>query len=237
LKISNKAILVLKHLGIFAVIAMLLLLLNWLLGDTSHVLSEGSVGQVAALIKSWGIAAPLLSILLMIFQSISAPIPAFLITGANGAIFGVFWGVIISWIGAMFGGVIAFFLARWFGETFVKKMIKNNTLWEKVDEISSKYGFKVILIGRLLPFISFDFISYAAGLSKIRVVPFSIATGIGMLPGTVAYVLLGNQMAQFESFFNIAAIATIATIIFLVGFGVVKYIRENNKRNEEAKHD
>lgn len=230
MKLSNRTIIILKHIGIFIIIALVLYLLNWILEDTNNLLSQGSVGQVVDLIQSWGVAAPLLSILLMIFQSISAPVPAFLITGANGAIFGIFWGVVISWIGAMLGGILSFFLARWFGETFVKKMIKSATLWEKVDQISSKHGFKVILIGRLLPFISFDLISYAAGLSKMKIAPFCIATGIGMLPGTLAYVLLGNQMLRFDSYFNIAGIVV---IVVLCIYGATKYVQNKRKSKEE----
>lgn len=92
-----------------------------------NLLSIGSVEEVTLVIRSWGIGAPIISILLMAFQSIIAPIPAFLITGANGRIFGIFWGTTISWIGAMLGGILSFYLARWFGEAFVKKILK---MWE-----------------------------------------------------------------------------------------------------------
>jgi uncharacterized membrane protein YdjX (TVP38/TMEM64 family) len=102
------------------------------------ILSKGSIEQIANIIRSWGIAAPILSILLMLLQAFIAPIPAFLITGANGAVFGIWLGTLISWFGAMLGALGTFYLSRVFGEAFVKKFESTKGLWEKVDEISNK---------------------------------------------------------------------------------------------------
>jgi len=194
------------------------------------ILSKGSIEQVANIIRSWGIAAPILSILLMLVQAFIAPIPAFLITGANGAVFGVWFGTLISWFGAMLGALGTFYLSRLFGEAFVKKFESTKGLWEKVDEISNKQGFKVVLIGRLLPFISFDFLSYAAGLSNMKIVPFLVATGIGMIPGTIAYVVLGNEMSKFNSYSKIITIIVIAAIfIFLFSYLIKLIIKKKIK--------
>ncbi|MGV8905959.1 MAG: TVP38/TMEM64 family protein [Acetobacterium sp.] len=175
------------------------------------VLSEGSLDEVIEIIRSWGLWGPLISILLMVLQAFIAPIPAFLITGANGVIFGVFWGIVISWIGAMFGAAGTFFLARYLGVAFVRKYEKSEKLLKKVDEISSQYGTKVVFVARLLPFVSFDFISYAAGLSNMKPWSFFMATGIGMIPGTIAYVLLGNQILALSRY------SAGITIVVLVG--------------------
>jgi uncharacterized membrane protein YdjX (TVP38/TMEM64 family) len=67
----------------------------------------------------------------MIFQAIAAPIPAFLITAANGLVFGVYVGIIVSWVGAMFGAMVSFFLAKWFGEKFVTKVQKEKNGWKR----------------------------------------------------------------------------------------------------------
>jgi uncharacterized membrane protein YdjX (TVP38/TMEM64 family) len=183
------------------------------------ILSKGSIDQIANIIRSWGIAAPILSILLMILQSFIAPIPSFLIAGANGAVFGIWFGTLISWFGAMIGALGTFYLSRLFGEAFVKKFESAKGLWEKVDEISNKQGVKVILVGRLLPFISFDFLSYAAGLSNMKLTPFLVATGIGMIPGTIAYVVLGNEMSKLSSYSKIITMIVIAAIfIFLLSY-------------------
>jgi uncharacterized membrane protein YdjX (TVP38/TMEM64 family) len=189
----------------------------------SDLMSKGSIEQVVSIIRSWGIAAPLISIFLMIFQSIAAPIPAFLISAANGIIFGIIFGSFISWIGAMLGAVLSFFLARWFGETFVRKVMKKDMLWKKVDTISSNQGFKVVILARLIPIVSFDLISYAAGLSSIKTSTFLIATGIGMIPGTIAYTALGSEMSKIEAqASNVSMIVVLALILL----GIILYIKK-----------
>ena len=128
---SNKAKTIIKYISVFICIFVLIYIFRMPLLELISLLSKGSVNQVASVIKSWGVFAPLLSIMLMILQSIIAPIPSFLISGANGAIFGIFWGVVISWIGAMFGAILSFYIARWFGENLVKKMTKEKGLLDK----------------------------------------------------------------------------------------------------------
>ena len=53
-----------------------------------------------------------------------------------------------------------------------------------------------MLIARLIPLISFDVVSYAAGLTSMRLTPFLVATGIGQLPATVVYSLLGQNIGE-----------------------------------------
>ena len=58
----------------------------------------------------------------------------------------------------------------------------------------------MILTARLLPFISFDFISYAAGLSTIKMRSFLFATGIGMIPATIVYTVFGYEMEKLNMY-------------------------------------
>lgn len=51
-----------------------------------------------------------------------------------------------------------------------------------------------ILIARLLPFISFDIVSYAAGLTSISFLEFIVATGLGQLPATIIYSYVGGML-------------------------------------------
>ncbi|MGB3368114.1 MAG: TVP38/TMEM64 family protein [Acidaminobacteraceae bacterium] len=197
------------------------------------ILNEGSVEDLVLSIKGYGIWAPLISVGLMILQAFIAPIPAFLITGANGVVFGVFWGVVISWIGAMFGAAGTFYLARLLGIDFVKRFEKDGSLVKKVDDISQVHGIKIIFIGRLLPFISFDFLSYAAGLSKIKAKHFFIATAIGMLPGTFAYVLLGSQIIKYSGTVNQMLIIIALLFIILWAISRIKFQIDKRKKHNE----
>lgn len=196
------------------------------------LLSNGSIDDLVDLIRNWGIGAPIVSILLMILQAFIAPIPSFLITGANGVVFGVVGGILISWVGAMLGAAGTFYLARVLGEDFVRRFEKSSGLMRKVDEISKKHGIKVIFVGRLLPFVSFDFLSYAAGLSTMKSWHFFIATGIGMIPGTVAYVLLGNEIIKYSRYSTQIFWITIIGVILFIIYTKIKKISRRKKNDE-----
>ncbi len=151
------------------------------------------VSAVKAYILSFGIWAPIASFLLMVFQSVAAPLPAFLITFANAGLFGWIYGAILSWSSAMVGAVLCFYIARWYGRSTVEKLTSRQAL-EHVDAFFAQYGNYAVLIARLLPFISFDIVSYAAGLTSMNFWSFFWATGIGQLPATLVYSYVGGML-------------------------------------------
>ncbi len=142
--------------------------------------------SVKAYIRSFGPIAMVISFLMMILQSIAAPIPAFFITFANAAIWGWVTGSILSWTSAMVGATICFLIARFLGRDITEKFATKGAL-KDVDVFFDKYGKNAILVARLLPFVPFDPISYAAGLTSMGLGEFLIATGIGQLPATIIY--------------------------------------------------
>jgi len=165
-------------------------------------LTSGNIEEVKGYIKSFGVWAPVISFLAMIVQSLAAPIPAFLITFSNAAIFGWLWGAVLSWCSSMAGAVICFLLARGFGRVFVEKMNGNGPV-KDMEKFFEKHGKYAILIARLLPFISFDIVSYVAGITSISFWSFFIATGIGQLPATIIYSIAGNFLVGGIKYFVI----------------------------------
>lgn len=151
------------------------------------------VEAIKSYILSFGIWAPVISFLLMMFQSVAAPLPAFLITFANAALFGWWKGAILSWSGAMAGAVLCFFIGRLYGRDVVEKLVSRLAL-ESIDRFFERHGQYAILIARLLPFVSFDVVSYAAGLTSMTFWAFFWATGLGQLPATIVYSIVGDML-------------------------------------------
>lgn len=163
------------------------------IGYVFNLLSAGDIEKVKELIRGTGVWGPLVSTFLMVFQSLAAPIPAFLITFSNAAVFGWVWGAILSWSSAMLAAVICFYIARLFGRDAVMLFMSRGAL-ASVDRWFTKYGKNAILICRLLPFVSFDYISYAAGITGMSFLDFFIWTGIGQLPATIVYSYVGSTL-------------------------------------------
>jgi uncharacterized membrane protein YdjX (TVP38/TMEM64 family) len=204
--------------------------------ETCIVLAGDSLSEIRELILSWGFAAPLMSIILMTIQAVIAPLPAFLITATNGLVFGIYWGTVISWIGAMFGALVSFMISRLFFENVSKNILQRRSAKDYIDSFSSRYGFKVILIARLLPFISFDFISYAAGLSTIKIRSFLLATGIGMLPATIVYTVFGFEMEKLKEYsdrlFTFSILVVLSLLLMWTIKGIFKRRRDSSiKKN------
>jgi uncharacterized membrane protein YdjX (TVP38/TMEM64 family) len=222
-----------SHHILFAIILVLFLVTFFTVHHhfekTCVILISGNLDHVIKLIRSWGVAAPLMSILLMITQAIIAPIPAFLVTAANGMVFGSYWGALISWIGALMGALISFYIARLFGNVALTKIVRNEKTAEFIRRAGKKNGFYVILISRLLPFISFDIVSYMAGLSGIRPGAFILGTAIGMLPATIIYTFIGHEMPVVEQNFPVLLTYTTVFIFILIVFSLVQRIQK--KRN------
>ena len=158
-----------------------------------RMFSTGDFAVVEEFVASYGPYAMLVSALLMVFQSLIAPLPAFLITFANASLFGWWQGAILSWSSAMVGAALCFWIARLLGRDFVEKLTSKTGL-AKIDGFFAKYGRQSVLIARLLPFMSFDVVSYAAGLTSMGFWPFLLATGLGQLPATIIYSYVGGML-------------------------------------------
>lgn len=151
-----------------------------------------SIETARAYIAGYGAGAPIVSAILMIFQSVIAPLPAFLITFANGTLFGFWWGSLLSWSSSMVGAALCFYIARALGIQRITALISKPAV-DKANDFFEKYGTYAVLIARLMPFISFDVVSYFAGATRMRFLGFWIATGIGQMPATLVYSYLGES--------------------------------------------
>ncbi len=225
----------LTKLYILAVLAILCLVyflvpsVNAYVNQVASVLGSANVDTVVAFIRSYGAYAMAFSFALMVFQSVLAPLPAFLITFANAAIFGWWQGAILSWTSSMAGAALCFYLARALGRDTVEKYAGKGAL-ASVEGYFEKYGSRTILVCRLLPFVSFDAISYFAGLTPIKFWPFFIATGVGQLPATIIYSYVGGMLTGGVKYFVTALLC-----IFSLGILVMIVRRIYMERQEKKK--
>lgn len=202
-------------------IVLLLALAVWLRpgwwATALGALDTSSIASIAAYIRGFGLWAPAISLLLMVLQSVIAPLPGSLVAATNGVVFGVWWGTLLSWAGGLLGATASFWLARLLGHGLVARWFGRGRL-EQIDQLGARHGFGVVLIARLTPLVSFDFISYLAGLSGISFGRFMLATALGMLPGTFAWTALGHDvlLAQTTTW-RLSLFALCAAIAALAG--------------------
>lgn len=171
------------------------------------ILGRGDVAGLRDYILSFGAWAPIVSALLMILQALVAPLPAFVLSFANGLAFGTLWGGMLSLASASLAAVVSFWIARLLGRGPVEALVGRTHLGA-ADRWFLRWGAYAILVARLVPVVSFDIISYAAGLTRMGFWQFMLATVVGMAPATFIYSYLGGQAPQYVQ-------------VLLVAFGVV----------------
>lgn len=181
------------------------------------LLSTLNVGAVKEYLLSFGYWAPLISFFLMVFQSVAAPIPAFVLTFANAALFGWIYGALLSWTSAMAGAALCFLIARYYGREAVEKLTSRFAL-KKMDDFFQRHGQYAVLVARLLPFVSFDVVSYAAGLTPMGFWRFFWATGLGQLPATLIYSYVGDMLTGGVKYLvmGLLTVFALSVLIFMV---------------------
>ena len=202
-------------------------------GHAASVLASADVDSVVEYIRSFGAYAMIFSFCLMVFQSVMAPLPAVLITFANAAIFGWWQGAILSWTSSMAGAVLCFYIARGLGRDVVERFAGQGSL-ASVEGYFEKYGSKTILVCRLLPFVSFDAVSYFAGLTPIKLLPFLIATGLGQLPATIIYSYVGGMLTGGVKYF-VTGLLCIFSLGILVS--IIKRVYNDRQAKTGAQKD
>lgn len=131
----------------------------------------------------------------------------------------------------MLGAAICYYISRVLGRDIVEKLTSKAGL-ESVDRFFEKHGRNSILIARLLPFMSFDLVSYAAGLTSMTFIPFFVATGIGQLPATIVYSYVGGMLTGGAQLLVTGLLILFALSVFIVLIRNVYNSRETNKVKE-----
>jgi len=181
-------------------------------GTAASVLGKGDVTVLREYLLSFGVWAPVVSLLLMVLQALVAPVPSIFITFANGLAFGLFWGWLLSIAGHALAASVCFWIARGLGRGPVEALVGRLGL-ESADRWFAKWGTKGILLTRLVPLVSFDVVSYAAGLTRIGFGRFIVATTIGIAPQALVYVYLGQKAPQYA--WVLMVVAVLATVGFV----------------------
>lgn len=175
-----------------------------------------------ALLQGWvdsvGVAGPLLFILIYTVATVLF-LPGSILTLAGGAMFGPIWGTVYNLTGATLGASIAFLIARYLASDWVER--KTGGRLARLKHGVEAEGWRFVAFVRLVPLFPFNVLNYALGLTKIRLLHFSLASLVFMLPGCFAYTWLGyagkEALAGGEGMIQngLMALGLVAVVAFL----------------------
>ncbi|MFI5618546.1 TVP38/TMEM64 family protein [Streptomyces sp. NPDC051567] len=138
----------------------------------------------------------------------AAFVPRPLLNLAAGAVFGSQFGLVAAVGGTVLGAAIAFGLGRMLGQEALRPFLRGRWL-RAADGQLSRHGFRSMLAVRIFPGVPFAVANYCASVSRCGWLPFLLATAIGTVPNTAAYVIAG------------ASASSPGSPAFLVSFGFI----------------
>ena len=156
------------------------------------------------------------------------PFPRTAFTVAAGLLFGPALGVALAVAASTASAVIALLLVRATGWQ-LSRLVRHDAV-EKVDARLRDRGWIAVMSLRLIPVVPFSAINYAVGASTVRVLPYTLATLAGMLPGTAAVVILGDALTGDVS----PLLLLVSLCTGLLGFGLLVYEIRHHRRHHTA---
>ena len=132
---------------------------------------------------------------------------------ANGILFGIFEGTMISWAAESLGVIISFLYMRYFLRDQAHALIARSNALSQLEEISGKNGLLWMVIARSIPFIPSGLITAIGAISAISIRDYVIATFIGKLPSAWIEVTIGHDLASYREHGGRLALLLIASAL------------------------
>lgn len=168
----------------------------WILESAGMLATLTDAHALREYVMGLGMAGPLAIVALMMLAILVSPIPSAPIALAAGALYGHTWGTGYIALGAELGALAAFGLARLVGRDAVQRWLGSRLPSTRLG--SQNALMTIVFLSRLLPFISFDVVSYAAGLTALAFWRFALATLAGILPASFLLAHFGGEMVTGE---------------------------------------
>lgn len=199
-----------------AVLLVLLIALAALTWKLSTWLTPQQLQQALQQTGGW---APVLYIgLFVLLPAFFFPVAVLALAG--GLLFGLWWGSVYTFIGAVLNCAMMFLLARYVGRSQVQRLVeqKLSPQWQRrLQMADGKEGFLLLVILRLIPAVPYNLINYTFGLTGISFSSYLLASAIGIIPGTFAFINIGDKTLEAGSPSFWIAIGLLVLLLVVTG--------------------
>lgn len=125
--------------------------------------------------------------------------PVAVLALAGGLLFGLWWGSLYTFLGAVLNCTLMFFLARYVGREKIANLVRKklSPQWQaRLSDLAGKRGFVLLVILRLIPAVPYNLINYAFGLTAMPFRTYLAASALGIIPGTLAFINIGDKALE-----------------------------------------
>jgi len=185
-------------------------------------------------IRNLGSIGPLLVVGLMALAIVFNPLPSAPVALAAGAAYGHTLGTIYIVIGAEIGAICAFLIARAVGAGTIKKLVGGSVSLGRFG--SQNALMMAVFVSRLVPFMSFDLVSYAAGLTVIKLWRFAMATLFGLMPISFVLAHMGSEIVDSNGL-KLMVVTLLAGLLLVIPIilGAVYRTRQGDQTDESER--
>ena len=152
-------------------------------------------------VKSIGIWGPVVVAVVYVFACVFL-LPGSVLTIGAGFLFGLGVGYVTVTVGSVVGACAAFLVGRYLTRDFIEKKIEGNAKFAAISTAVEQKGFLIVLLTRLSPVFPFNLLNYGYGLTRVSFRDYSLASLVGMIPGTLVYVYVGTAVSNVAEFFD-----------------------------------
>ena len=185
--------------------------------DMWELILSGDVQRMAEVLQSYGPWAMVISFVLDVLINALGFLPSIFFSTANGLLFGVVPGIIISWLAETVGVVLSFMIMRYILRDTAHKVIEKSEFLLKVDDFSGKNGLVMMLFARSIPYFPSGIITALGAISQISLRDYIIANLIGKFPSTALEVIVGHDTVLLQdNLGRLAVVVLVATVIYLL---------------------
>ena len=156
-----------------------------------------------------------------------APVPRSVVSVLIGVVAGFWAGLAVALTGGLLGALGAFALARALGRPAVARFAGRHL--DRIDRFAVDRGFLAVLTGRLVPVVPFVVLSYGAGLTTVRPVPYTAATALGLVPSTVVQVGVGASAGAIVAGANTVTLVVLVLLACAAATGVLLWWRRRSR--------
>lgn len=182
---------------------------------------SGNVEGLVEYLRSFGPWAVIISFLLDVLINAGSIFPSVFLSTANGLIFGLPLGIVISWLAETTGVVVSFYLMRFLFRDAAERIIAKSNSLQHIDEASGKHGLEWMAFARALPYFPSGILTAVGAVSSISARDYIIANLIGKLPSTALEVIIGHDIVNYKE--NMDRLGILIVVVGVIFYGYHRY--------------
>lgn len=175
-----------------------------------------TVNSVIAYVETFGIMAPLVAFGLFVVQAALPVFPYIILAAAGGLLFGFKVGFVISWLGALAGATLAYWICRLVAAEWAEHKLRQKFGYD-VQRTDAGLAFWSIVVARIIPVVPTPLINVMAAVGGVSFWNFFFSSAIGKIPSAVLYTGLGLALFRTRDIKLVLIILGVVIALAVVG--------------------